>query len=257
MMKTGVYIITNSITGKVYVGSTSVSFNRRWREHKNDLRKNKHYNDYLQNAWNKYGELNFVFSTLELCTASECFLKEQYWMDFYQSYKRDLGYNISTKANAPFGFERELGFGCKLPPVFVFKIDGTRIGEYFTTSHAAVALFNNKNRCDLISACLIKDKLSYQGYVFSHTDEFPGYIRKKNPGRGKWSEESKKKLSKTRTGKSNSGKAIEQWKNNKLIKLWTSAQEVQLKLGISKTNVSFTAKGKRLSAGGYQWKFKI
>lgn len=62
----GIYKIECSTTGVVYVGSTSVSFKKRWRKHRQRLRHNYHENSYLQNAWNKYGEDNFVFGTVEV-----------------------------------------------------------------------------------------------------------------------------------------------------------------------------------------------
>ena len=56
----GLYRILNRANSHYYVGSTVDSANR-WRHHRNALRKNKHYNDHLQRAWNKYGEATFVF----------------------------------------------------------------------------------------------------------------------------------------------------------------------------------------------------
>ncbi len=47
-----------------YVG-TSINIEKRWREHKNSLRRNCHHNKYLQNSWNKYKESNFEFHILE------------------------------------------------------------------------------------------------------------------------------------------------------------------------------------------------
>ncbi len=46
----GVYLIYNHANGKVYVGSTHTSFNQRWNQHKDQLRKNNHGNPYLQAA---------------------------------------------------------------------------------------------------------------------------------------------------------------------------------------------------------------
>ena len=59
----GIYCITNKITNKIYIGST-IDINRRWKEHKKELSKNKHHNLYLQNSFNKYGHKNFNFHIL-------------------------------------------------------------------------------------------------------------------------------------------------------------------------------------------------
>ena len=62
----GIYKIENLVNGKVYIGKT-VDFKERKKEHKLDLRLNRHYNNYLQNAWNKYGRENFKFEMVFLC----------------------------------------------------------------------------------------------------------------------------------------------------------------------------------------------
>lgn len=61
----GIYTITNKITGKMYIGE-SLDIYRRWHdEHIPQLRKNRHYNKELQSDFNKYGEENFQFEILE------------------------------------------------------------------------------------------------------------------------------------------------------------------------------------------------
>lgn len=61
----GIYTITNRVTGKLYIGE-SLDIYRRWHdEHIPQLRKNCHYNKELQNDFNKYGKENFSFEILE------------------------------------------------------------------------------------------------------------------------------------------------------------------------------------------------
>lgn len=60
-MNTGIYLITNNITGECYVGSTTDAFRRRWKNHRNELRKNKHHNWRLQRSYNKHGLDSFSF----------------------------------------------------------------------------------------------------------------------------------------------------------------------------------------------------
>jgi group I intron endonuclease len=96
MINGGIYQIRNLINNKRYIGST-VNIDKRWYEHKKSLRKNIHVNEYLQNAWNKYGEDNFDFDILEQVENKVLLLeREQYWMDYYKSYKRNIGYNICS-----------------------------------------------------------------------------------------------------------------------------------------------------------------
>ena len=55
-----IYRIQNKITNDFYVGS-SLHFKQREKQHLYNLKHNKHHSSYLQNAWNKYGEENFIF----------------------------------------------------------------------------------------------------------------------------------------------------------------------------------------------------
>lgn len=60
----GIYSITNSVNGKIYIGYAS-NIRSRWSYHKNRLDRNTHDNAYLQNAWDKYGKDAFSFSVIE------------------------------------------------------------------------------------------------------------------------------------------------------------------------------------------------
>lgn len=64
MKVSGIYKIINKINGKYYVGSSN-NISHRWYTHRSYLRKNNHVNEYLQRAWNKYGEYNFEFVIVE------------------------------------------------------------------------------------------------------------------------------------------------------------------------------------------------
>ena len=59
-----IYEIRNTVNNKIYIGST-IDFKQRSATHKSKLRKNKHHSIILQNAWNKYGQDNFVFNIIE------------------------------------------------------------------------------------------------------------------------------------------------------------------------------------------------
>lgn len=77
----GVYRIKNITTGKQYIGSTVMSFLKRLQHHHAMLKSGKHKNAYLQNAWNKYGEDDFIFEVVEVCEKKDCLLKEQIYLD--------------------------------------------------------------------------------------------------------------------------------------------------------------------------------
>lgn len=94
-MKSGVYQILNIVTNEKYAGR-SKDIERRLRNHKADLRAEKHHNRLLQSAWKTYGEENFVFSIIERCSQEETVQKEQQLID-----SGEYAYNISKSALWP------------------------------------------------------------------------------------------------------------------------------------------------------------
>lgn len=81
LKKIGVYTITNTINGKLYVGSTNNSFYERWRTHLKDLKKNKHHSKKLQRSVNKHGLNNFKFEILEVTESEHTISVEKYWLN--------------------------------------------------------------------------------------------------------------------------------------------------------------------------------
>ncbi len=98
LLKRGVYKIVNISTGKYYVGSTIMTFLKRWYHHQSLLRSGKHKNTYLQNSYNKYGDNDFEFQIIEVCDKDQCLVREQYWLDKLNCTNKDLAYNINSNA---------------------------------------------------------------------------------------------------------------------------------------------------------------
>lgn len=103
-MKSGIYRIVNVVNGKLYVGSSTDVKYRLWR-HRHELLLNKHENRYLQNAWNKYGELSFIFEILFYCKKEKLLQREQEMIDYYQS-ANGKGYNLCSVAGNCLGIKR-------------------------------------------------------------------------------------------------------------------------------------------------------
>ena len=86
----GVYTITNTVNGKVYVGqSHDVSFRRR--RHFAELQRGGHCNEHLQRAWTMYGAESFVFRVVVICEKEELERIEQEILDRVPADRR---YNI-------------------------------------------------------------------------------------------------------------------------------------------------------------------
>lgn len=94
-MDAGIYKIECKITKKFYIGS-SRRLKTRICEHKSRLRANSHQNIFLQRAWNKYGEDNFVFEIIEYVKdEDQIFDIEQSWLDSSGCLYNENGFNLS------------------------------------------------------------------------------------------------------------------------------------------------------------------
>lgn len=87
-----IYVITNDINGKQYVGKTNNSIEKRFKEHISDSRKERCEKRPLYSAMNKYGIKHFHISILEECNAEDSSQREIYWIDKLGTYGNN-GYN--------------------------------------------------------------------------------------------------------------------------------------------------------------------
>ena len=98
-MCSGIYMIKNMINGKVYIGQ-AVNIERRWNEHISELNGNRHFNQHLQRAWNKYGANNFIFSVIEKCSENNLTKREQYWINYYGGIDNNNNYNFREASSS-------------------------------------------------------------------------------------------------------------------------------------------------------------
>lgn len=89
-----IYVITNDINGKQYVGKTNNTIERRFKEHIRDSRKERCEKRPLYIAMNKYGIEHFHILALEECSAEDSFDREMYWIDKLCTYGHN-GYNAT------------------------------------------------------------------------------------------------------------------------------------------------------------------
>jgi len=97
----GIYRIRNILDDMRYVGSAQ-EFDSRWKVHRKELNKGTHWNSYLQNAWNKYGEENFAFEVEEeVENEGALFSIEQDYLD--EGFELGILYNIARYAHGGHG----------------------------------------------------------------------------------------------------------------------------------------------------------
>jgi group I intron endonuclease len=136
MGKGTVYKITNIVNGKVYVGKTTLSIERRWAQHRSKARIGAP--SYLHRAIRKYGEKSFVIEVIALAsTEAELTALEIEWIAKLQSTNAKLGYNCTTGGEGQQHTEssRSRRVGWHHTPEALAKIRAANIGRKHTPEH--------------------------------------------------------------------------------------------------------------------------
>lgn len=93
-MKFGkIYLITNDVNSKVYVGQTIQTLNKRFNGHCCYSKSDRSVNMYIKRAIHKYGRDKFHIQLIEECPVNILNEREKYWINFYNSY--NTGYNLT------------------------------------------------------------------------------------------------------------------------------------------------------------------
>lgn len=139
----GIYKLTNIRNNKVYIGS-SKQIELRINHHFSLLKRNKHHSQYLQNTYNKYGKEVLKFEVIEKhVDYNKIYIieREQYWVDYYKSYKPEFGYNEAKVVIT----------SVKYNPIIQYSLDGNFIKEWESSDE--VAKFFNTSRTSVNRAC--------------------------------------------------------------------------------------------------------
>ena len=99
-----VYLITNTVNGKRYVGITKNGYLHRFREHVSSANNNSH--NLIHAAIRKYGEISFTVELIESNVSDEIAGdREQYYIRLYDTYYINRkGYNMTIGGNGTIGY---------------------------------------------------------------------------------------------------------------------------------------------------------
>jgi len=99
--KSGIYCITNLVTGAMYIGS-SVNIASRLGEHLRGYNSNSH----LQHSINTYSSEQFEIRIIELCSPAMLIIREQFYLDILFKLDPSLRFNFSPTASSCLGVTR-------------------------------------------------------------------------------------------------------------------------------------------------------
>jgi group I intron endonuclease len=250
----GIYMIKNLVNGKVYIGKTKNLYRRR-HQHFQELKKNKHLNNYLQKSFNKYGSENFEFIVIE-CAKNELLGKrEYYWCEYYKSYQRSCGYNIDKinscgitirsfesiqkQKNSVFSkpkISRKGNLSHSSKKVYQYNVDGFFIKEH-ESCHMAAEFLGNLEKFSAI-AYAARKKLFRYGYQWRYE-----YLEKIDKYDTNLIKENARKVGKI-TSKKIMAKDI---KNGKIL-IFDSLSDASKNLNIAISCIARIANGERKSS---------
>lgn len=181
----GIYKITNVINEKVYVGE-SLDIKKRWYSHRWHLR-NRKYDSHFQKSWNKYGEESFEFSILKECLLEELQYWEEYYINLYESYKPENGYNKDRFSN---------GSKCRSEKT-VNKMKEKRALQVFSEETKRKISESHKGKKHSKEHI---EKIRVKSVGRKHSEETRNKMREKR-AKQVFSDETKRKISESRKGK--------------------------------------------------------
>ena len=89
-----IYCITNLVNGKQYIGKTTYSVTKRFKEHCKECKKERYEKRPLYCAMGKYGIQNFIVEQLLECPDDELSAYEIQYIEKYETYGSN-GYNAT------------------------------------------------------------------------------------------------------------------------------------------------------------------
>lgn len=240
-MSCGIYCIKNKVNDKRYVG-LSRNIETRWKSHKNRLNSGNHINTHLQAAWNKYGESNFDFIIIELCSDDVIKDREIYYISLYKTQDNRFGYNQTAGGDGIKNLNEDcadkISLGETLYPVVKLDFDGNYICEYRNCRFAAedTGLFTENIRY----CCDKKGKRKTTGgYIWMYKSDYE---------QNGCDVEYYKILKR--------GTPVSQFtKDGQYIATYISMHEAERQTGCPFKNISAVCNGTKHTCMGYVWKF--
>jgi len=249
-----VYMFTNIINDKKYIGITTKILEERYKNHIWNI------NDggYFHNAIKKYGIENFTLEIIDkACSVNELKEKEKYWIKFYNTRKQ--GYNLTDGGDGAWGYKhteetkeylREINtgsnnhrYGKEISMEQKIKLIERLTGE---NNHNYGKPMNDE----------IKKKISNTKIKngSSKGNNNPNYGKKHN-------KETKQKMSDNHSDFSggNHPQAIEivqLTKDNIFVNVFPSSKEASEHTGADRSHIIKCCKNKVKTAKGFKWMYK-
>lgn len=256
-----VYALVNTVNGKVYIGKTVCSCEKRWLEHKYNINQKRTKNYPLYKALRKYGweafekiviyqseECDFV----ELANEIVCH-KEQFYIDLFRSDNHSFGYNVTKGGGGIVGYRhteeakklmsetrsgsqhwnygnRNKSSRCR--PVVQVDLDFNFIAEYPSVSELKRAM----NTHNIVK---FEDNATYLGTIVIDKENYSLEYLQQHYDKCK---------------RASNDKMVYQFNvDGTKVSEFISVNEAGRHLNCDPSGIAYAAKGKTLSCRGYVW----
>ena len=210
-----VYMQTNTVNGKKYIGFTCQNINLRWRNGKGYKTNPRFYEAIQKYGWDSFNH-DILFEEMDFEQAEQ---KERELIAFYRSNDPQYGYNMLSGGVTHFTMDNETKQ----------KISDSLKGRRFTDEHKrnkSIAQTGSKNH----------------RYGKHWSEEDKERIRQVN-------------ISHPSKGQFPSRKINQYDLDGNYIKTWNNMGEIKRELGISHCTISDCCRGKQNTSGGFIWKY--
>lgn len=241
-----VYLATNLVNGKVYVGITTRQLSARIGEHIYDsFTENGHSPTYFHKAMAKYGIENFKFTVLEEVERTsfddmreQLYALEQKYISEYQSNNKNVGYNLTDGGDGITGYRMTLEQRQKIGDI--------HRGKKLSDEHKArIKAFMNSDKNPNIGR-----KCSEETKIKISEAKKGKYNGTQNPMYGK---------SRLDVAERNKASAIKicqyDLTTGELIKVWSSSREIQRETGYNRSCIIDCCTHKTKQSHGYRWEY--
>lgn len=99
-----IYLISNDINNKLYVGKTVSTIDIRYNKHISEAF-TQHSNYAIHRAMRKYGISHFKVTEIENCSLEEVSERERYWIKHYDSYNNGYNETQGGEGNLKYDYE--------------------------------------------------------------------------------------------------------------------------------------------------------
>ena len=135
-----IYKITNKVNGKIYIGQTVKTVEKRFQQHKNNSNKSYFSQIVLYRAFNKYGINNFICEQVEEVPNELLDEREKYWIEYYDSYFNGYNSTLGGRATSLYNWDVD-----DIIEKYLVLKSARKVAEVIGCDHSSIDKILNEN----------------------------------------------------------------------------------------------------------------